>query len=284
MRYWRRIIINLLNWILMYLTLDLTIPENFLTYCVYLVTQWHLPLPPFSSTMGYWYEIWRYTTTCNKGVPDDQFCGQGVTGLNPVTSDFSVSCCYFELNGKKTKLNIYLKYVVKKGRVVSDTMFVIVHFLPATFLSLFIPLWKPWIHQAIFTWFLVLWYCQLTFCETIYSSILEMIQKNALFNRKLTSILPPLKYVYCIYKSVFNGRRSGWLLKDRYGQAQHQRWTQYYKYGGIFSGGGGLSHQLYLKIGGKRKGGNNQWWWRKEFSLWFRKYSFVWGENFKVYA
>ena len=130
----------------MYLTLDLTIPENFLTYCVYLVTQWHLPLPPFSSTMGYWYEIWRYTTTCNKGVPDDQFCGQGVTGLNPVTSDFSVSCCYFELNGKKTKLNIYLKYVVARGYVVSYTVFIYLKFLLATIFSPWMTLWQ---HSSI---------------------------------------------------------------------------------------------------------------------------------------
>ena len=28
-------------------------------------------------------------------VSGDQFYGQTVTGINPVTSEFSISCCYF---------------------------------------------------------------------------------------------------------------------------------------------------------------------------------------------
>ena len=54
-----------------------------------------------------------------------------VNGIRPVTSEFSVSCSYFELDEKnKGKFNTYLKYVVAVGHVVSDTMFIHIESLP----------------------------------------------------------------------------------------------------------------------------------------------------------
>ena len=43
-------------------------------------------------------------------VSGDQCCGQVMTGLIPVTSEFSVSCCYFEFDEHtNAKLNTYLE-------------------------------------------------------------------------------------------------------------------------------------------------------------------------------
>ena len=42
-------------------------------------------------------------------VVDDQFCGWSVTGLDPIASDFSVSCCYFELY-EQMNTEIYTKF------------------------------------------------------------------------------------------------------------------------------------------------------------------------------
>ena len=46
-------------------------------------------------------------------IATDRFCGWAVTGINPFTSEFSVSCFYFELNVlMNEKIYKYLKDVV----------------------------------------------------------------------------------------------------------------------------------------------------------------------------
>ena len=54
-----------------------------------------------------------------------------MNGTRPVTSKFSVSYSYFELEEKnKGKFNTYLNYVVAVGYVESDTMFIHIESLP----------------------------------------------------------------------------------------------------------------------------------------------------------
>ena len=63
-------------------------------------------------------------------MADDNFCGHSLTGLEYVTSEFSLFCYYFELIRKtNAKLDTYLKYVVAAGYGMFDTMFLILEFL-----------------------------------------------------------------------------------------------------------------------------------------------------------
>ena len=51
-------------------------------------------------------------------VSDDRFCGEEATSRNPVTSEFSVSCCYFDVGVALNEiLYKYLKYIVAYGNV-----------------------------------------------------------------------------------------------------------------------------------------------------------------------
>ena len=67
-------------------------------------------------------------------VAGDQFCGCTVTGLNPCTTDFSASCCYFEIDGEdhNKELHKYVSDVVTSGNLLSSSTFIIVNFLLAT--------------------------------------------------------------------------------------------------------------------------------------------------------
>ena len=67
-------------------------------------------------------------------VGGDHFFVQAVTAIDPVTSDFYVSCCYFELDKKKNaELDKYFKYIVSEGHIVSGTMLIILKLLFAAF-------------------------------------------------------------------------------------------------------------------------------------------------------
>ena len=56
-----------------------------------------------------------------------------MNGTDSVTSDLCESCFYFEqYEQTNDKINMQLKGVVSEGRVVSDTMLIIIKFLIAT--------------------------------------------------------------------------------------------------------------------------------------------------------
>ena len=62
----------------------------------------------------------------------DQYCDQEVTGIEPVTYDFYVYCCYFELDKQtKNKLNTHLIFLFDTVIVVYDNMFITITFLLA---------------------------------------------------------------------------------------------------------------------------------------------------------
>ena len=78
--------------------------------------------------MGYLKRIYLFHE-----VSDDQFCGQAVTGINPFTSEFSVSCCYFEFYADMNeKLHNYLKDFIAYVHVLSTDVFIIVDILLAS--------------------------------------------------------------------------------------------------------------------------------------------------------
>lgn len=64
-------------------------------------------------------------------VAGDQFCGRAVTGLNPIKSEFAVSCAYFQLEDGEV-LDKYVKDVVCGGAQVSSSMFVLLKMFLAT--------------------------------------------------------------------------------------------------------------------------------------------------------
>ena len=54
------------------------------------------------------------------------FCGQSVSDLNPVISEFDVSCCYFEaMDDNSVELETYIREVVVVG-----ILFLICEFFP----------------------------------------------------------------------------------------------------------------------------------------------------------
>ena len=56
--------------------------------------------------------------------------------IEPVTSDFSVSCSYFEFDEKMNdKFNTYLEYSFSEGYTVYDTMFIFLKFLLDNYFS-----------------------------------------------------------------------------------------------------------------------------------------------------
>ena len=64
------------------------------------------------------------------GVSRDQFCGWEVSSLNPVTSDITVYCCYFEIKYEiSLQLETYIKEVDIAGHVSGDCMYIIIKFL-----------------------------------------------------------------------------------------------------------------------------------------------------------
>ena len=64
MRHWSRINMNLFNWMLMFMRLDITMPVEVLQLFLFMVRQCHLPPPPFDFIQYYWWEMW-ITATCN---------------------------------------------------------------------------------------------------------------------------------------------------------------------------------------------------------------------------
>ena len=63
----------------------------------------------------------------------DQFCGRAVKGLKQFTSEFSVSCCYFEVDAAMDKqIDKQLKDVVAYGHILSPSVFIIVNILIAS--------------------------------------------------------------------------------------------------------------------------------------------------------
>ena len=67
-------------------------------------------------------------------VRDNQFCVWSVSGLNPVTSDFYVSCCYYENTYEiGAQLEIYIREVVAAGHVLNYSMHIINNFYLLSF-------------------------------------------------------------------------------------------------------------------------------------------------------
>ena len=59
-----------------------------------------------------------------------------MTGLDPITSDLSISFCYFELDEKiNAKFSTYKKYAITAGHAVSETILIILKFLITYILS-----------------------------------------------------------------------------------------------------------------------------------------------------
>ena len=101
----------------MCLTLALTDPAKMIPNCVHLVAQWHLPLHPFASVQDGQLNMKSYYLRYE--VSGDKFCGRIVSGLNPVTYNFSVTCCYFETKDEMSdKFETYIQNVC--GRTCFD--------------------------------------------------------------------------------------------------------------------------------------------------------------------
>ena len=64
-----------------------------------------------------------------------------MSGLNPVTSDIAVSCCYFETwDETSVHLETYIQEVFPEGNVFNNSMYIIIKFLLAIFFSLWLSL------------------------------------------------------------------------------------------------------------------------------------------------
>ena len=133
-----------------------------------------------------------------------------VSVLKPVVSNFSVSCCYFETTDETiVQLEMYIQENFAEGHVLSDCMYIIVQFLPASTFCHYGYLCKTLCPDN----FLRVAHYFMAPSPSLLRAAFYIFPwgatKYSHFDRHPPSYIPPFQDVSCTHQSGWNGGTGG---------------------------------------------------------------------------